>query len=104
MKIIIAKVKVQEGKESEFESVALDLAKQVEANEPGNKLYNLCKSDVGEYFFVEMYDGDEAIAAHRSAAHLREAGSKFAAVMAGGPEITILDVITDENGSALSRS
>ncbi len=93
MKIIIAKVKVQEGRESEFETVALDLAKQVEANEPGNRLYNLCKSDVGEYFFVEMYDGDEAIAAHRSAAHLREAGSKFAAVMAGRPEITVLDVL-----------
>ena len=94
MKIIIAKVKIQEGREAEFERVALELARQVEANEPGNKLYALCKSDKGEYCFVEMYDSDEAIAAHRGAAHLREAGSKLAAVMeAGGPEIAVLDVV-----------
>jgi quinol monooxygenase YgiN len=95
MKVIIAKVKVQEGKESEFETVALDIARQVEADEPGNRLYDLCKSDAGEYYFVEMYDGDEAIAAHRSAAHMKEAGPKFAGVMAGRPEITVLDVIGD---------
>ena len=39
MKAIIAKAKVQEGKEAEFEKVALELAAQVEANEPGNTLY-----------------------------------------------------------------
>ena len=94
MKIIIAKVKVQQGKEAEFENIALELAKQVAANEPGNKLYNVCKSDKGEYCFVEMYENDEAIAAHRSAPHLRELGGKLAGVLEpGGPEITMLDVV-----------
>jgi quinol monooxygenase YgiN len=93
MKIIIAKVKVQDGKESEFEKVALELAQQVEANEAGNRFYDLCKSAEGEYYFVEAYDDDEAIAAHRAAAHFRESGSKFAGVMAGRPEITVLDVL-----------
>lgn len=95
MKAIIAKARIQEGKEAEFEKVALELARQVEANEPGNKLYKLCKSADGEYLFLEMYDGPEAIAAHRAADHMKEAGPRFAGVMAGRPEITVLDVLGD---------
>jgi quinol monooxygenase YgiN len=93
MKAIIAKMHVQEGKEADFEKVALELAEHVAANEPGNKLYKLCKTADGEYFFIELYDGDEAIAAHRSAAHMAEAGPKFAGVMGGRPELTVLDVL-----------
>ena len=93
MKAIIAKAKVQDGKEAEFEKVALELAQQVEAKEPGNRLYKLCKSAEGEYVFVELYDGAEAIDAHRAAAHMKEAGPKFFALMAGPPEITVLDVL-----------
>ncbi len=95
MKAIIAKAKVQDGKEAEFEKVALELAKQVEANEPGNKLYRLCKSAEGEYVFVELYDSPEAMAEHRTSPHMKEAGPKFFALMAGRPEITVLDVLGD---------
>jgi quinol monooxygenase YgiN len=93
MKAIIAKMNIQPGKEAEFEKVALELAAQVAANEPGNQLYKLCRTADGEYFFVELYDSDEAIAAHRSAAHMAEAGPKFAGVMGGRPELTVLDVL-----------
>jgi quinol monooxygenase YgiN len=93
MKAIIAKVHVQEGKEAEFEQVALALAEQVAANEPGNKLYKLCKTDEGKYLFLELYDGPDAMAEHREAPHFKEAGPKFAGVMAGRPEITVLDVL-----------
>ena len=90
MKVIIAKAKVQDGKEAEFEKVALELAGQVEANEPGNKL---CKSADGDYVFIELYDSPEAIAAHGAAPHMKEAGPRFFALMAGRPEITVLDVL-----------
>jgi quinol monooxygenase YgiN len=95
MKAIIAKAKVQDGKEAEFEKVALELAAQVEANEPGNKLYKLCKSSEGEYVFIELYDSPEAMAAHGAAPHMKEAGPRFFALMAGRPEITVLDVLGD---------
>jgi quinol monooxygenase YgiN len=95
MKAIIAKANVQPGKEAEFEQVAIELAKQVDANEPGNSLYKLCKSADGGYFFIELYEGPEAMAQHRAAAHMKEAGPKFMAVMAGPPEITVLDVLGD---------
>jgi quinol monooxygenase YgiN len=93
MKAIIAKANVQQGKEAEFEKVALELAEQVAANESGNELYKLCKTAEGEYFFIELYESADAMAAHSSAAHLKEAGAKFAGVMAGRPEITVLDVL-----------
>jgi quinol monooxygenase YgiN len=93
MKAIIAKMHVQAGKEDEFEKVALALAEQVAANEPGNKLYKLGKTKDGQYFFVELYDGDEALAAHGTTDHMKAAGPKFAGVLAGRPELTILDVL-----------
>ncbi len=40
---VIATLKVQDGKGAELESVFRDLAAQVRANEPGNKLYQLCR-------------------------------------------------------------
>ena len=93
MKAIIAKAKVPSGKEDEFEKVALELVEQVHANEPGNKLYRLCKSAEGDYFFIELFESDEAIAAHRDAPHMKEAGPKFFALMGGQPEVTVLDVL-----------
>ena len=95
MKAIIAKTKVQAGKEAEFEKIALELAGQVEANEPGNKLYKLCKSANGDYVIIELYDSNEAIAAHGAAPHMKEAGPKFFSLMAGAPEIAVLDVLGD---------
>lgn len=95
MKAIIAKANVQPGKEAEFEAAALELAAAVAANEPGNKLYKLCKTAEGEYFFIEMYESAEAMAAHGSSDHIKAAGAKFAGVMAGRPEITVLDVLGD---------
>jgi quinol monooxygenase YgiN len=93
MKAIIAKMHVAEGKEDEFEKVALELAEQVAANEPGNKLYKLGKTDDGQYFFLELYESAEAIAAHGTTDHMKAAGPKFAGVLAGRPELTILDVV-----------
>lgn len=93
MKAIIAKMHVAEGKEDEFEKVALELAEQVAANEPGNKLYKLGKTADGQYFFVELYDNDEALTAHGSTEHMKAAGPKFRDVLAGRPELTILDVV-----------
>lgn len=95
MKAIIAKMNVQPGKEAEFEKVALDLAAQVAANEPGNELYRLCKTSDGQYMFIELYADDAALAAHGSTDHMKAAGPGFAGVLAGRPELTVLDVLGD---------
>ena len=95
MKAIIAKMNIQAGKEADFEKVALDLAAQVAANEPGNELYKLCKTADGQYFFIELYTDDAAMAAHGQSDHMKAAGPGFAGVLAGRPELTFLDVVGD---------
>ncbi len=93
MKAIIAKIPIQDGKEEEFEAFAKELASKVRENEPGNEMYTLCKTSEGEYYFMELYQDDAAIAAHRETEHMKAAGPKFVEVMAGKPEITVLDVV-----------
>lgn len=93
MLAIIAKLKVVPGKEAEFEKVMLGLAKEVRANEPGNKLYTLTKSEAGEYLMLELYDSEASLAAHGQTTHFKAAGPKFAGLMAGRPDIQRLDVI-----------
>jgi quinol monooxygenase YgiN len=90
---VIAKLKVVAGKESEFERVMLELAKDVRANEPGNKMYTLTKSEAGEYLMLELYEDEAALATHGQTAHFKAAGPKFAGLMAGRPEIQQLKVI-----------
>jgi quinol monooxygenase YgiN len=90
---VIAKLNVAEGKEAEFEKTMLELAAQVRANETGNQLYTLCKDSQGKYLVMEIYDSAEALTAHGQSDHFKEAGTKFAGVMAGRPEIERLDVV-----------
>ena len=92
---VIATLKVQEGKGSEFEAVFRDLAAQVRANEPGNKLYNVFKSrkDANTYIVMEIYEDQAALEAHGKSDHFRAAGPKIGPTMAGRPEIQYLDSI-----------
>jgi quinol monooxygenase YgiN len=90
---LIAKLNVAAGKEQQFEKVMLDLAREVRANEPGNKLYTLCRDANGRYLVLELYDDDAALAAHRDSAHFKAAGPGFAGLMSGRPDIERLDVV-----------
>lgn len=89
---LIAKLNVAAGKEAEFEETMLGLAEQVRANEPGNHLYTLVKDDDG-YAVMELYDDDAALQAHMQTSHFREAGAKFATMMAGPPTMQRYSVI-----------
>ena len=89
---LLARLKVAAGKESEFETVMLELAAQVRANEPGNQLYTLVKDDEG-YAVIELYDDDEALKAHGASDHFKAAGAKFAGLMVGRPDIQRFQVV-----------
>lgn len=89
---LIARLNVAEGKETEFEETMLGLAEQVRANEAGNHLYTLVKDDEG-YAVLELYDDDAALQTHTQSAHFREAGAKFAGLMAGAPSLQRFTVI-----------
>ena len=63
---VVATLKVQDGKQGEFEAVFNDLSKQVRANEPGNIVYQLTKSrtDPTVYKVLELYKDEDALKAH----------------------------------------
>jgi quinol monooxygenase YgiN len=92
---VIATLKVQDGKGAELEAAFRELAPEVRANEPGNRLYVLHKSrdDANTYVVMEIYDDQAAIDAHRNSAHFKAAGPKLGACLAGRPDIRFLDSV-----------
>ncbi|WP_430420440.1 putative quinol monooxygenase [Phenylobacterium sp.] len=92
---IVATMKIQEGKNAEFEAFFTELAKQVRANEPGNIAYQLTKSrkDPQEYKVLELYTDQDAVTVHGQTDYFKAAGPKFAGVLAGRPEVELLDGI-----------
>ena len=92
---VIATLRVQEGKTAEFEAVFGDLAGQVHANEPGNKLYQVFKSrkEANTYVVMEIYADQSALDTHGKSDHFKAAGPKLGPTLAGRPDILYLDSI-----------
>lgn len=90
---VIATLKVQEGKNAEFEAIFTELAKQVRANEKGNLAYALTRSraDPNTYKVLELYADQDALTAHGQTEYFRAAGPKMGPCLGGRPEIEYLD-------------
>ena len=90
---VIATIRIQDGKGAEFEAFASELARQVRANEPGNLAYELTKSrtEPNTYKFLELYVDQDALTHHGGTDYFKSAGPRFAAVLAGRPEVEYLD-------------
>jgi len=91
---VIAKLNVKEGKEADFETAMLNLAEQVNANEAGCLMYQLCKDDEGNYVVMEMYQDADALAAHGQSEHFKASGAAFKGLMSGPPEISRMQAVT----------
>jgi len=88
---VIATLRVQPGKEAEFEGVFAELAAAVNANEAGNSYYKLFKTgETGIYKVLECYDDQAAVDAHRASDHFRSIGARLGPCLAGAPEIETL--------------
>lgn len=91
---VIATLRVQPGKEGEFEAVFAELAPAVRANEPGNSYYKLFRtSETGVYKVLECYDDDAAVEAHRASDHFRTLGARLGPCLASAPEIERLPAV-----------
>ncbi len=92
---LIAKLQIQDGKSEEFEAFASELARQVRANEKGCVAYQLAKSrtEPNTYTFIELYTDQDALTLHGTTPYFKAAGPKFAAVLAGAPQIEHMDVV-----------
>jgi len=92
---VVATLKVQDGKNAEFEQIFRELSQQVRANEPGNVAYQLTKSrtDPNTYKVLEIYRDQDALAQHREMEHFKAAGPKLGGCLAGRPEVEVLDAV-----------
>jgi quinol monooxygenase YgiN len=92
---VVAVLKVQPDKTEDFETVFLDLAAKVKANESGCLMYQLTKSktEAGIYKVLELYASEDALKAHGASDYFKAAGAAMGPFMAGRPEIEYLDAV-----------
>ena len=92
---VVATLRPKEGMAAEFELLFTRLAVQVRANEGGNIAYQLCRSrtEANTYKVLEIYHDEQALEAHRASDHFKSAGPGLGAVLAGRPEIELLDAV-----------
>lgn len=93
MPSVVAKLKVKEDKIEEAKVSLKQLAEKSLANEPGTLIYQVHqdRKDPATFIFYEKYASDEALAEH--SANLKSAGAVFAAILAGAPEISVIDEV-----------
>ena len=79
MTTILARFKIQPGKEAEGEKAIRDMAAAVEANEPGAVTYIMHRSqrDPTEITVFEVYADEEALSTHNQTPHMAQLRSAF---------------------------
>ena len=92
---IVARLKIQEGKEQEFESIFNEMATVVTDQEPGNIFYALHRSreDASTYVVLEQYADQAALDVHGKSDEFTAAAAKLGGCLAGRPEIEMLDAV-----------
>ena len=95
MVTVMARLKIQAGKESAFEGAARELLAHVKQNEPGTLTYILHRStaDPTEYVYYEVYADQGALAAHGSSEPMQKFFGAIGGMVAGRPEITLYDEV-----------
>jgi quinol monooxygenase YgiN len=92
---LVATIKIKPDTNEAFEAVAREMMAAVRANEPGNKLYQFCKSksEPTTYVVMEIYADQAALEAHGKSDHFRTIGPKMGPSMAGRPELQYFDTV-----------
>jgi quinol monooxygenase YgiN len=92
---VIAKLKVQPGKEAEFEGAAKEMIATVKSAEPGTLNYILHKNtkEPTEFIYYEVYQDQAALDSHGKTDHMKAFGGKIGTLLAGRPEIAILQEV-----------
>lgn len=91
---LIALVKATEGNEADVEAALTEMVSKV-GDEAGTLVYALTKKqgEPGTFYFYEVYQDEEALAAHRASDAMKELGGKLAGKTAGRAEVTLLEVL-----------
>ena len=93
---LIAKLKVQPGKEAEFEAAAKEMIATVRTAEPGTLAYILHKNskDPTEFIYYELYQDQAAFDHHGKTDHMKAFGGAIGALLEGRPQIDIVTEVT----------
>ncbi|MDO9128080.1 MAG: putative quinol monooxygenase [Hydrogenophaga sp.] len=92
---VVATLKVQPGKEAEFEKVFGELRSKVKANEKGCLQYDFfkSKSEPSTFVVMEQYASQADLDAHGKTEYFRAAGPALGAVLGGAPTLLFLDKV-----------
>ncbi|HVE04541.1 MAG TPA: putative quinol monooxygenase [Rhizomicrobium sp.] len=92
---VVATIKIKPDTNEAFEAVAREMMAAVRANEPGNKLYQFCKSktEPTTYVVMELYNDQAALEAHGKSDHFRSIGPKMGPSMAGRPDVQYFETV-----------
>lgn len=92
---VVATLKIQDGKDAEFEQVFRELSAQVKANESGCLMYQLTKSrtEPNTYKVLELYRDADALKHHGGTEYFKAAGPKMGGCLGGAPTIEYLDAV-----------
>ena len=90
---VVATLTIKEDQIENAKSFLKQLSADTLAKEPGTLEYTVHqrKDDPKVFVFFEKYESDEALATHSK--NLREVGGEFAKLLAGPPEIHVLDEV-----------
>jgi len=93
MPSVIATIKVRDDKIDEARKLFAKLSSDVLKEEPGTLAYvpHQRQDEPTTFIFYEKYADDAAFATHGE--NLKKVGKEFAGVMAGPPEIVMLDEV-----------
>lgn len=92
---VIAKLRVQAGKNAGFEAAFRRFQQTVRSTEPGVIYFGLHRSqtDPTAYTVMEQYRDAAALAEHRNTSHYQALPATFGDFMAAPAEIEVLDAI-----------
>ena len=87
----VATISVVEGKEIEFEEIAIKLVEAVNLEEEDNLFYRLYKKSPNTYVILEGYKDKEALDYHITTSHYKKYGKAMAEFLDGRPEVIIMN-------------
>ncbi len=94
--VVIARLKVKEGKEQEMEGHLKDMVKKVAAEE-GTLLYTILRNtqDRAQFVIFEKYTDQDAFTRHATSPHFAAFSKAIGGLLSGAPEIQIFDEIAE---------
>ena len=92
---VTAKIRVQPGKNEEFEALFKQLEEAVNSKEDGCNFYALHQSreDPLLYMVLEQYADEDALAAHAKTEHYKRIGAELGSCVAAAPEVELFDSV-----------